>query len=138
MAPKKKSGRIAAEAAYAELMREATTLVGDVGAAYQAYAAKLDEAAAARVHYEDARAAAVKAGALTSDQLDQMGYKKTQKLPLLTSATDADAPTPKPQKVSRQKASTQNPMSSRSDPQPNGAVSTPALASVGGPNTEGN
>ena len=43
--------------------------------------AKLEEAGAARDRYEEARAAAVKGGAVTNDQLDQMGYKKTSKLP---------------------------------------------------------
>jgi len=81
MPPKKKTGRAAAEAAYANLLKENTTLVGDVGEAFDAFVAKLVEAGAARERYEEARAAAVKGGAVTNDQLDQMGYKKTSKLP---------------------------------------------------------
>ena len=81
MAPRKKTGRAAAEAAYANLLKENTALVGDVGEAFDEFVAKLEEAAAARERYEEARAAAVKGGAVTNDQLDQMGYKKTSKLP---------------------------------------------------------
>ena len=81
MPPRKKTGRAAAEAAYANLLKENTALVGDVGEAFDAFVAKLEEAAAARERYEEARAAAVKGGAVTNDQLDQMGYKKTSKLP---------------------------------------------------------
>ena len=76
MPPRKKTGRAAAEAAYANLLKENTTLVGDVGEAFDAFVAKLEEAGAARDRYEEARAAAVKGGAVTNDQLDQMGYKK--------------------------------------------------------------
>jgi hypothetical protein len=81
MPPKKRTGRSAAEAAYANLLKENTALVGDVGEAHDAFVASLEQAAAARERYEDARAAAVKGGAVTNDQLDQMGYKKTSKLP---------------------------------------------------------
>ncbi|WP_241473912.1 hypothetical protein [Mycolicibacterium neoaurum] len=81
MPPRKKTGRAAAEAAYASLLKENTALVGDVGEAFDNFVAKLAEAAAARDQYEDARAAAVKRGAVTNDQLDQMGYKRTSKLP---------------------------------------------------------
>ena len=81
MPPKKKTGRAAAEAAYANLLKENTALVGDVGEAFDAYVAALTDAAAARERFEDARAAAVKGGAVTNDQLDSMGYKKTTKLP---------------------------------------------------------
>ena len=74
---KKRGGRAAAEAAYADMLAAARSLVGDVGAS------------AAQKAYEDARAAAVKAGAITNDQLDQMGYRKTPKLPALpTGDTD--------------------------------------------------
>ena len=81
MPPRKRTGRAAAEAAYANLLKENTTLVGDVGEAFDAFVAKLEETAVARERYEEARAAAVKGGAVTNDQLDQMGYKKTSKLP---------------------------------------------------------
>ncbi len=81
MAPKKKNGRAAAEAAYANLLKDNTALVGDVGEAHDRYVTSLKAAAEAREEFEDKRAAAVKAGAVTSDQLDQMGYKKTAKLP---------------------------------------------------------
>lgn len=81
MAPRKKNGRAAAEAAYANLLKENTALVGDVGEAFDFYVAKLDEATQARERYEQARAAAVKRGAITNDQLDQMGYKRSTKLP---------------------------------------------------------
>ena len=60
MPPRRKTGRAAAEAAYANLLKENTTLVGDVGEAFDALTAKLEEAAAARDRYEEARAAAVK------------------------------------------------------------------------------
>jgi len=43
--------------------------------------AKLDAACVARDRYEDARAAAVKSGAVSNEQLDSMGYRKTPKLP---------------------------------------------------------
>lgn len=81
MPPKKRTGRAAAEAAYANLLKDNTALVGDVGESFDAYAAALNEAIGRRERYEQARAAAVKGGAITSDQLDQMGYKKTSKLP---------------------------------------------------------
>ncbi|ANE83416.1 hypothetical protein A7U43_28275 (plasmid) [Mycobacterium adipatum] len=81
MAPRKKNGRAAAEAAYANLLKDNTALVGDVGEAFDRYVASLEAAAQAREQFEEARTAAVKAGAVTNDQLDQMGYKKTSKLP---------------------------------------------------------
>lgn len=81
MAPKRKAGRAAAEAAYADLLKDNTSLVGDVGEAFDDLVAKLDDATHARERYEDARAAAVKGGAVTNEQLEQMGYKKTPKLP---------------------------------------------------------
>ena len=118
MPPRKKTGRAAAEAAYANLLKENTTLVGDVGEAFDAFVAKLEEAAAARDRYEEARAAAVKGGAVTNDQLDQMGYKKTSKLP-----------TP-PAKPADNASESRQPASS-SGPQTNGAAPAPQLASVG-------
>lgn len=81
MASKRKSGRAAAEAAYADLLKDHTSLVGDVGEAFDVMVAKLDAACEARDRYEDARAAAVKSGAVTNEQLDSMGYRKTPKLP---------------------------------------------------------
>lgn len=80
MPPRKKTGRAAAEAAYADLMREHTTLVGNVGAAWDDYLSAMTAATEARERYEQARSAAVKAGALTADQFDQMGYPRTPKL----------------------------------------------------------
>ena len=118
MPPRKKTGRAAAEAAYANLLKENTTLVGDVGEAFDAFVAKLEEAGAARDRYEEARAAAVKGGAVTNDQLDQMGYKKTSKLPT-PPAKPADNAS-----ESRQRASS-------SGPRTNGAAPAPQLASVG-------
>ncbi|OOK65419.1 hypothetical protein BZL29_7813 [Mycobacterium kansasii] len=82
-ARKRKTGRAAAEAAYANLLKDNTTLVGDVGETWDAYVASFEDTAKARERYEDARAAAIKGGAVNSDQLDQMGYKKTAKLPTL-------------------------------------------------------
>jgi hypothetical protein len=84
---RKKTGRAAAEAAYADLLKENTSLVGDVGEAWDAFAAKLKDAVAARDCYEEARAAAVKGGAVTNDQLDQMGYRKIPKMPGLPDKT---------------------------------------------------
>ena len=66
MPPRRKTGRAAAEAAYANLLKENTTLVGDVGEAFDALTAKLEEAAVARDRYEEARAAAV-VGRIVSD-----------------------------------------------------------------------
>jgi hypothetical protein len=127
MAPRKKTGRAAAEAAYANLLKENTALVGDVGEAWDTYLAKLQDAAAARETYEEARAAAVKGGAVTNDQLDQMGYKKTSKLP----APPARTPTgPKADNA----AAAPRPSSNR---QTNGAAAGPVLASVGAANPGG-
>jgi len=94
LAPRKRSGRAAAEAAYADLLKEHTTLVGDVGAYYESYLAKLQAAVAERERYEQARAAAIKAGAVSNEQLDQLGYKKTPKLPALfvDAAANGQAP----------------------------------------------
>lgn len=94
MAAKRKSGRATAEAAYANLLKDNTMLVGNVGETFDAYLAILDDAAHARERYEDARAAAVKAGALTNDQLDQMGYPKTTKLPAAPGKKAASNPPP--------------------------------------------
>ena len=118
MPPRKKTGRAAAEAAYANLLKDNTALVGDVGEAFDAFVAKLEETAVARDRYEEARAAAVKGGAVTNDQLDQMGYKKTSKLPT-PPAKPADTAS-----QSRQRASS-------SGPRTNGAAPAPQLASVG-------
>ncbi len=118
MPPRKKTGRAAAEAAYATLLKENTTLVGDVGEAFDNFVAKLGDAAAAREQYEEARAAAVKGGAVTNDQLDQMGYKRTSKLPAAP-ARPADA-------------SGQAEKSAAPEPHTNnGAVPAPDPASVG-------
>lgn len=121
MPPRKKTGRAAAEAAYANLLKENTTLVGDVGEAFDAFVAKLAESAAARDRYEETRAAAVKGGAVTNDQLDQMGYKKTSKLP-----------TPPAKPVDDISQGQQEP-----GPQTNGATPAPQLASVGTGTGEG-
>lgn len=119
MPPRKKTGRAAAEAAYATLLKENTTLVGDVGEAFDNFVAKLGDAAAAREEYEEARAAAVKGGAVTNDQLDQMGYKRTSKLPA--------APV-------RPADSAGQPAKNSAAPEPhtnNGAVPAPGPVSVG-------
>jgi hypothetical protein len=124
MAPRKRTGRAAAEAAYANLLKENTALVGDVGEASDAYVAKLADAAAARERYEEARAAAVRGGAVTNDQLEQMGYKKTTKLPAPPART---LPEPKAHSA----AASPGPSSDR---QTNGAAAGPVLASVGAGN----
>lgn len=97
MAPKtkKKSGRAAAEAAYANLLSEHTALVGDVGEAFDTYVAKLNATIEARDDYERARAAAIKGGAVTNDHLEQMGYKRLTKLPAPpVSRANSDAAAP--------------------------------------------
>jgi hypothetical protein len=124
MPPRKKTGRAEAEAAYANLLKENTTLVGDVGEAFDAFVASMTASAAARDRYEEARAAAVKGGAVTNDQLDQMGYKKTSKLP-----------TP-PAKPVNNASGSQQPAAS-SGPQTNGGAPAPQLASVGAATGEG-
>ncbi len=87
MAPKKRrSGRAVAEAAYTDLMREFRTLVGDVGASHEALVTSLEATLAAQKRYEDHRAAAIKSGAVSSDQLDAMGFRRTPKIPTVTSA----------------------------------------------------
>ena len=126
MPPRKRTGRAAAQAAYADLMKEHTALVGDVGEAYNAYVAKLEAAAAERERYEQARAAAIKAGAVTNDQLDQMGYKKTSKLPTPAAKT----PTETPNTAAAQPRS-------QTGPRTDGAAPAPALASGGGRDGEG-
>lgn len=126
MASKRKAGRAVAEAAYADLLKENTSLVGDVGEAFDTLVAKLDDAASARDRYEDARAAAVKGGAVTSEQLEQMGYKKTPKLPAL------------PQRIIDRTQSGAGPaQSSPSDDATGAGPREPALASAGA-QTEGN
>lgn len=128
MPPRKKNGRAAAEAAYANLLKDNTALVGDVGEAYDRYVASLEAAAQARDQFEEARAAAVKAGAVTNDQLDQMGYKKTSKLP---------APPTRPADRSSQ-ASPAADAGSTPGPNTNGAApAAPQLASSGATTGEG-
>ena len=124
MPPRRKTGRAAAEAAYANLLKENTTLVGDVGEAFDALTAKLEEAAAARDRYEEARAAAVKGGAVTNDQLDQMGFKKTSKVP---------APPSRP----TDNAGQGQQAASSPGPKTNGAAPAPQLASTGAGTGEG-
>jgi hypothetical protein len=126
MAPRKKTGRSAAEAAYAALLKDNTALVGDVGEAWDALDGALSHAAALRERYEEARSAAVKAGAVTNDQLDQMGYKKTPKIPALPSrpGEETGSAAPKP------------PASGGHGDQSNGAAAAPQLASVGAPSAE--
>ncbi|MEY8019141.1 hypothetical protein [Mycobacterium servetii] len=89
--PKKRSGRAAAERAYADLIRDKTRLVGDVGDTFEALTAALTAAAAQRERYEQARAAAIKNGAATSEQLDQLGYRKTTKTVTLPASEDSSA-----------------------------------------------
>ena len=132
MAPRKKTGRAAAEAAYANLLKDHTTLVGDVGEAWDGYVAKLEDAAAARERYEDARAAAVKGGAVTNDQLEQMGYKKTAKLPTPPARTPADPAADSPAEPGSGSAAARPGQSS--DSQTNGATTGPSLASAGAGN----
>ncbi|OJZ66757.1 hypothetical protein BRW65_26830 [Mycobacterium paraffinicum] len=132
MAPRKKTGRAAAEAAYANLLKDNTALVGDVGETWDAYVAQLHDAAAARERYEDARTAAVKGGAVTNDQLDQMGYKKTAKLPTPPPRTPA-TPASEISAASKPDATAGRP-EPLSDPQTNGVSAEPALASVGAAN----
>lgn len=92
---KKKSGRAAAEAAYANLLSEHTALVGDVGEAFDTYVAKLNATIEARDNYERARTAAIKGGAVTNDHLEQMGYKRLTKLPAPpVSRVNSDAASP--------------------------------------------
>lgn len=123
MPPRKKNGRAAAEAAYANLLKENTALVGDVGEAFDAFVASLEQAAVARERYEEARAAAVKGGAVTNDQLDQMGYKRTSKLP---------APPAKPADKSADTSGTDNGSAAAPAPETNnGAAPAPQLTSTG-------
>lgn len=132
MARRKKSGRAAAEAAYANLLKDNTALVGDVGETWDDMVAQLEAAAAARERYEDARAAAVKGGAVTNDQLDQMGYKKTAKLPAPPSRTPA-APSAESSAETASEAAGGKPGPSF-ESHTNGASAEPALASVGSAN----
>jgi hypothetical protein len=127
MAPRKRTGRSAAEAAYAALLKENTALVGDVGEAWDALDSALAQAAALRESYEDARTAAVKAGAVTNDQLDQMGYKRTPKVPALPARPIDDEPVDAPSKSAAARAG--------GGGQSNGAAA-PQLASVGAPGGE--
>jgi hypothetical protein len=129
MAPRKKTGRAEAEAAYAALLKENTALVGDVGEAWDALDSVLKQAVELQRQYEDRRAAAVKAGAVTNDQLDQMGYKKTPKIPVLPTRTvEESGASAAPTKSPAAKADTGQ--------QSNGAEGAPQLASVGAPSGE--
>lgn len=126
MAPRKKTGRSTAEAAYANLLKENTALVGDVGETWSAFVADLEDAAASRERYEEARAAAVKNGAVTNDQLDQMGYKKTTKTVVLQARTSTEPKT--------DSAATAGHLT---DQQINGAPAGSALTSAGVANLVG-
>lgn len=130
-ARKRKTGRAAAEAAYANLLKDNTTLVGDVGETWDAYVASFEDTAKARERYEDARAAAIKGGAVNSDQLDQMGYKKTAKLPTLPVRPHANPAPDNPAGSRPEGAAAPEPSA---NPQSNGAPAGPALAAVGAPN----
>ncbi|SIJ21756.1 Uncharacterised protein [Mycobacteroides abscessus subsp. abscessus] len=83
MAARKKTGRSAAEKAYAKLLEDNTALVGTVGEHYERLRAHLLAAAEEADLYETARSAAVSAGAVTKGQLDQLGYGSVPKLPAL-------------------------------------------------------
>lgn len=96
MAPRKKSGRASAEAAYAELMKDSRALIGNVGETYETLTSKLDELTDAHRRYEEARAAAVKGAGVTSDQLDAMGYPRPFKLPNLTPPAEVAKTAAKP------------------------------------------
>lgn len=100
MPPRKKTGRAAAEAKYAELLKENTALVGDVGDTYEAFLSALESTQAAAKRYEESRTAAVKSGAVSADQLDHMGYKRPPKLPAVpphpTQGGEVPASPPKP------------------------------------------
>lgn len=128
MAPRKKTGRSAAEAAYAALLKDNTALVGDVGEAWEALDTVLAQAAALCESYEHARAAALKAGAVTNDQLDQMGYKKAPRVPVLPPRVEETASGAAPKKSCA-------PMTDEAGhaDQSNGAKGAPHLASVGAP-----
>ncbi|MFN8043306.1 MAG: hypothetical protein U0S13_08160 [Mycobacterium sp.] len=122
MAPKKRGGRAAAEAAYTELLKDARQLVGDVGATYEAFTSALAAAIAEQKRYEEARAAAVKAGAVSNDQLDAMGYRKTPKLPALPAPGDDEPAKP----ASAPKAAPRGEVSPSAGPAPQ-----PAMAGSG-------
>jgi hypothetical protein len=114
---KKRGGRAAAEAAYADMLAAARSLVGDVGAAHEAFVVAHTNAVTAQKTYEDARAAAIKAAAITNDQLDQMGYRRTPKLPAPpTGDNDGDRPAVK-----------------TTEHRPGGAGQPAAKTSTGGP-----
>lgn len=130
MAPRKKTGRSAAEAAYAALLKENTTLVGDVGEAWDALDTALKQAVARQKEFEDARTAAVKAGAVTNDQLDQMGYKKTPKIPVLPTR-----PVEETSKAATEKSAAPAVEAGHGE-HSNGAAPAPQLASIGAPGGE--
>lgn len=127
MAARRKSGRSAAEAAYAALHKENTALVGDVGEAWDDLDGALKQAAELQKRYEDARTAAVKAGAVTNDQLDSMGYKKSPKIPALP-ARGGEEPA---KNDSAKAAPATGGEQGRADHSSNGAEGAPQLASVG-------
>lgn len=116
MAPKSRTGRAAAETAYANLLKEHTTLVGDVGATFETLKAALAAVAAARSDYESARAAAIKAGAITNEQLDQLGYKKSPRLPVFKDETGA-TPAPAVSRSTPPAAEPSTPHTPEQDPQ---------------------
>lgn len=126
MAARRKTGRSAAEAAYAALHKENTALVGDVGEAWDDLDGALKQAAELQRRYEDARAAAVKAGAVTNDQLDSMGYKKSPKIPALPARGGEE-----PAKNTGAKAAPAGGGAQGPADQSNGAAGAPQLASVG-------
>ncbi|MFV8227418.1 hypothetical protein [Mycolicibacterium fortuitum] len=131
MAPRKKTGRSAAEAAYAALLKENTALVGDVGEAWDALDTALKQAVELQKNFEDARAAAVRAGAVTNDQLDLMGYKKTPKIPALPPRPGAETA-----KSAPKTSATPSAAEAGRGEQSNGATPAPQLASVGAPGGE--
>lgn len=131
MAPRKKTGRSAAEAAYAALLKENTALVGDVGEAWDALDTALKQAVELQKNFEDARAAAVRAGAVTNDQLDQMGYKKTPKIPALPPRPSEETAKAAP----KTPATPATKEATHGEPN-NGATPAPQLASVGAPSGE--
>lgn len=126
MAARRKSGRSAAEAAYAALHKENTALVGDVGEAWDDLDGALKQAAELQRRYEDARAAAIKAGAVTNDQLDSMGYKKSPRIPALPARGGEEQA-----KNTGAKAAPAGSSEQGSAHQSNGAEGAPQLASVG-------
>lgn len=106
-------------------------MVGDVGEAWDALDTALKQAVELQKNFEDARAAAVKAGAVTNDQLDQMGYKKTPKIPVLPPRPGEETGKAAPKTPATPAAAD----AGRTEPS-NGATPAPQLASVGAPGGE--